>query len=60
LNPDELLNNAAKSGVTRKGKAADKEELKKNLRSFLRGTQHRPVKVQNFFKGKYVRYAQAA
>jgi transposase len=60
LNPDELLNNAAKSGVARKTKAADKEELKKNLRSFLRSTQHSPVKVQNFFKGKYVRYAQAA
>ena len=60
LNPDELLNNAAKSGVFRSGKAVDREELKKNLRSFLRSTQRRPVKVQNFFKGKYVRYAQAA
>ena len=60
LNPDELLNNAAKSGVSRTDKAADKEELKKNLRSFLRSTQRRPAKVQNFFKGKYVRYAQAA
>jgi transposase len=60
LNPDELLNNATKGGVSRMGKAADKEELKKNLRSFLRSTQRRPAKVQNFFKGKHVQYAQAA
>jgi Transposase and inactivated derivatives len=59
LNPDEMLNNAAKSGVSRKAKAADKEELKKNFRSFLRSTQRRP-KVQTFFKGRHVRYAQAA
>ena len=59
LNPDELLNNAAKSGVSRKAKAANKEELQKNLRSFLRSTQRRTGIVQNFFKGKHVRYAQA-
>lgn len=59
LNPDELLNNAAKGNVSRKMRAQNKEELQANLRSYLRSTQRRPERVKNFFKGKYVTYAQA-
>ncbi len=59
LNPDELLNNAAKGNVSRKMRAQNKEELQANLRSYLRSTQRRPERVKNFFKGKHVTYAQA-
>lgn len=59
LNPDELLNNAAKGNVSRKLRAQNKEELQANLRSYLRSTQRRPERVKNFFNGKYVAYAKA-
>ena len=60
LNPDELLNNAAKAGVSRKVRAKNQEELQASLRSYLRDTQRRPERVKSFFKGKHVLYAQAA
>lgn len=60
LNPDELLNNAAKGNVSRKMRAQNKEELQTNLRSYLRSTQRRPERIKNFFKGKHVAYAEAA
>jgi len=60
LNPDELLNNAAKAGVSRKVRAKNQEELQASLRSYLRSTQRRPERVKSFFKGKHVLYAQAA
>ena len=60
LNPEELLNNAAKAGVSSKVQAKDKAELQAALRSYLRSTQRRPERVKSFFKGKHVLYAQAA
>ena len=60
LNPDELLNNAAKAGVSRKARAKNQDELQAALRSYLRSTQRRPELVKSFFKGKHVKYAQAA
>jgi hypothetical protein len=60
LNPDELLNNAAKAGVSRKVRAQNQEELQTVLRSYLRSTQRRPERVKSFFKGKHVQYAKAA
>ena len=59
LNPDELLNNAAKTGVSSKVRAKNQVELQAALRSYLRSTQHRPERVKSFFKGKHVKYAQA-
>jgi transposase len=59
LNPDELLNNATKRGVTSKVRATSQKELKTALRSYLRSTQRRPDRVKSFFKGKHVLYAQA-
>jgi transposase len=58
LNPDELLNNAAKAGVARKVRAKSQSELQAALRSYLRSTQRRPERVKSFFKGKHVLYAQ--
>jgi len=60
LNPDELLNNAAKAGVSKTTRAKNQEELQTALRSYLRSAQRRPELVKNFFKGKHVLYAQAA
>ena len=60
LNPDELLNNAAKAGVSRKVRAKDQAELQAALRSYLRSTQRRPERVKSFFKAKHVSYARAA
>ena len=59
LNPDELLNNAAKAGVSRKVRAQNQKELQAALRSYLRSTQRRLERVKSFFKGKHVLYAQA-
>lgn len=60
LNPDELVNQDVKSNAFRDGKAENKSEMMKKARGFLRSTQRRPAKVQRYFKGKYVAYAQAA
>jgi transposase len=60
LNPEELLNNAAKAGVSGKVRAKDQAELQASLRSYLRSTQRRPERVKSFFDGKHVLYAQAA
>ena len=60
LNPDELLNNAAKAGVSSKVRAKGQSELQAALRSYLRSSQRRPERIKSFFKGKHVRYAQAA
>jgi len=58
LNPEELLNNATKAGVSRKVRAKNQDELQAALRSYLRSTQRRPERVKSFFKGKHVKYAQ--
>lgn len=60
LNPDELLNNAAKRGVSSNVLVRNQKELTGALRSYLRSTQHRPERVKSFFDGQYVQYARAA
>ncbi len=57
LNPDELLNQDVKSNGVGRRRAATREELVGNVRSYLRGTQRRPDIVRNYFKGKHVTYA---
>lgn len=57
LNPDELLNQDVKTNAVRKKRAANKNELKKNLVGYLRGRQKRPDLVRRYFEAKHVRYA---
>lgn len=57
LNPDELLNQDVKTNAVRKKRAANKNELKKNLVGYLRGRQKRPELVRRYFEGTHVRYA---
>lgn len=57
LNPDELLNQDVKTNAVRKQRAANKNELKKNLIGYLRGRQKRPDLVRRYFEAKHVRYA---
>lgn len=57
LNPDELLNQDVKTNAVRKKRAANKEELKRNLIGYLRGRQKRPDLVRRYFQAKHVRYA---
>lgn len=57
LNPDELLNQDVKTNAVRKKRAANKDELKRNLVGYLRGRQKRPDLVRRYFEAKHVRYA---
>lgn len=57
LNPDELLNQDVKTNAVRKKRAANKDELKRNLISYLRGRQKRPDLVRRYFQVKHVCYA---
>lgn len=59
LNPDELLNQDVKSITMRKNRPSQKDELIKNLRSYLRKRQQQPHIVENYFLGEQVRYAAA-
>ena len=57
LNPDELLNQDVKTNAVRKKRAANKDELKRNLIGYLRGRQKRPDLVRRYFEAKHERYA---
>jgi transposase len=57
LNPDELLNQDVKTNAVRKKRAANKDELKRNLVGYLRGRKKRPDLVRRYFEAKHVRYA---
>lgn len=57
LNPDELLNQDVKTNAVRRKRAANVDELKKNLLGYLRGRQKRPDLVKRYFHGEHVRYA---
>jgi transposase len=57
LNPDELLNQDVKTNAVRKKRAANKNELKRNLIGYLRSRQKRPSLVRRYFQAKHVRYA---
>ena len=58
LNPDECLNNDVKGNAGRQ-RPANKQEMVKQTRSYLRGTQRSPQVVRNFFREEHVRYAAA-
>ena len=57
LNPDEMLNNDAKSNTLGRRRPKDKGEMDADLRSYLRSTQRRPDLVRSFFQERHVRYA---
>lgn len=57
LNPDELLNQDVKTNAVGRKRPRDKKELISNVRHYLRSTQRRPSKIQNFFRHPNVRYA---
>lgn len=57
LNPDELLNQDVKTNAVRKKRAANQNELKRNLIGHLRKRQKQPALVRRFFQAKHVRYA---
>ena len=57
LNPDEMLNNDAKSNALGRRRPKDKPEMDADLRSYLRSTQRRPDVVRSFFQERHVRYA---
>lgn len=59
LNPDEILNQDVKSNAVGRRRAANRSELKANLRGYLRSTQRQPHIVRSFFREKHVRYAAA-
>ena len=56
-NPDEYLNNDLKRNVNKRRIPLTKDELKSNLKSYLRLLQNNPVHVKNFFKAHDVKYA---
>ena len=57
LNPDELLNQDVKTNAVGRRRPRNKAELMKNVRRYLWSTQHRPMKVRNYFHEPHVRYA---
>ena len=56
-NPDEFLNNDVKQTIARRPAAKSKDALQTSLRSYMRGLQRQPNKVQSFFRTPSTRYA---
>lgn len=57
LNPDELLNQDVKTNAVGRNRPQDQPEMIRQVRSYLRSTQHQPQIVKNYFKHKDVHYA---
>jgi len=57
LNPDEYLNQDIKTNVLGKKKHINKEQLYKNVTSFLKKKQHNPEQIAAYFRAKHVLYA---
>ncbi|MFQ5963886.1 MAG: IS630 family transposase [Candidatus Scalinduaceae bacterium] len=57
LNPDEILNQNVKSNAVGRKRAYSRDQLIKNVRSYLRNRQRKPYIVKNYFKEKHVQYA---
>jgi hypothetical protein len=57
LNPDELLNQDLKSNVFSAGRPRTRDDLIRQTRSYLRGTQRRPDNVRTYFQEGHVHYA---
>jgi hypothetical protein len=58
LNPDELLNQEAKSHAGRQ-RPKDQKQMMRTLRGHLRSTQRQPAKVRRYFHEEHVAYAAA-
>ena len=59
LNPDEFLNNDVKNNASGRQRPRTRDEMTKNLRSYLHSTQKCPYIVKNYFKSEKVAYAAA-
>jgi len=59
LTPDELLNNDVKNNASGRQRPRTRDEMTKNLRSYLHSTQKYPLIVKNYFKSEKVAYAAA-
>jgi len=57
LNPDELLNQDAKTNAVGGRRPRDQAELEANVRGYLRSTQRMPHVVRAYFQKEQVRYA---
>lgn len=57
LNPDELLNQDAKSNALGRQRPADQRQMIHLLSTYLRSTQRQPEVVRNYFLEEHVRYA---
>lgn len=60
LNPDEMLNQDVKTNVARHARPTNLDEMKTQMRSYLRSTQRRPKLVARYFQEEHVRYAMEA
>ena len=58
-NPDEYLNNDLKRNVNRNHIPFSKDDLKKNINSYLRKLQYNKEHIKSLFKADYVKYAAA-
>lgn len=59
LNPDELLNQDVKTNAVGRKRPHNKEEMVRNVRSYLWSTQKRPEKVKAYLQHPKVQYAAA-
>lgn len=57
LNPAEMLNQDVKTNALGKRRPTNLNELKADIRSFLRSTQRRPAKIARYFQERHVTYA---
>jgi len=57
LNPDEFLNNDVKSNAVGRQRAASRDDLEGNVRTYLRKRQRQPEIVKKFFHANSVQYA---
>lgn len=57
LNPDEYLNCDFKANANKERIPRNKEELKENTRSFMKGLQRKPERVKGYFRHKAIAYA---
>lgn len=57
LNPDEFLNNDVKANALGRRRPADRHEMIRGVRAYLRSTQRQPNIVMRYFHAESVRYA---
>jgi len=56
LKPDEYPNNDVKSNAVGRRRPATKDEMRRNISSYLRSTQKQSDIVKSYFKARPVRY----